>query len=91
MAEFTLESVGLCTAEEAARMKDKAVRTVQRWIEDGDIPAAVIGSGRYKKYLLKIKDVEAFTPAPRGAPPGNQNAAKAPDPKKSAAKKTKAK
>ena len=76
--ERPLSEVGLCTPEEAAarRLPPVAVRTVQRWIENGYLPAYPVGTGRYRRFLLRIKDVDAFTPPSAGAPEGNQFAKK---------------
>ncbi len=77
MREIALSKFGLLTVEEAAARRGCAVRTVQRWIEDGLIPCVPVGpAGRNRKYLVQVTDLDAFEPAPAGAPPGNQNAKK---------------
>jgi hypothetical protein len=76
---YSLADVGLMTVAEAAELKGKGPRAVQRWIADGHLkPVALhvgVGGNRVM-YLLKIKDVEAFEPRPPGAPEGNQFAKK---------------
>lgn len=76
MIEKKLSDFGLVTVEEAAAARGWAVRTVQRWIADDLLPAVAVGEGRNRKHLLAAADVDAFTPPARGAPVGNQNAAK---------------
>lgn len=85
MKELSLADYGLLTVEEAALRRDPpvAARTVQRWIENGDLPAVIIGSGRYRRYLIPTKLLDAFEPARPGAPEGNQFAKKKRGKKKS--------
>lgn len=59
---------GLLTVEEAAEIRGVDVRTVQRWIAAGSIPAVVIGSGKRAAYLVREKDVRAFSPNAVGRP-----------------------
>lgn len=87
---YALAEFGLVTVAEAAELKGRGVRAVQRWIADGQLkPVKVeVGGGRVL-YLLKRKDVEAFEPRRPGAPEGNQFAKKdrAEEPEEPAPKK----
>lgn len=68
MRPLTLESVGLCTVEDAANRLDRGVRQVQKWIAAGKLPAIAIGAGNRTVYLLRIRDVDKFEPPKRGRP-----------------------
>lgn len=70
MKIITLAELGLCTVEEAAAKRGCDPATVRRWASRGEIPCVVVGTGRSAKYLLRVADVDAFTPAPRGRPKG---------------------
>ena len=63
VTEILLSEFGLVTVDEAAKMRGCAVRTVQKWVADGILPALCAGKGRRGVYLLR-----AFTPPPRGRP-----------------------
>lgn len=73
-----LSKFGLETIESAANRKGVAATTMRRRVQLGQIEAIAIGSGRSMKYLVVIASVDAFAPAPVGAPEGNQNAARKP-------------
>jgi hypothetical protein len=66
------------SVEEFAMKCKRSVRAVQRWIERGDIPAAVVGSGKRATYLLRRRDVDRFTPPPRGRPVLRERSRKTP-------------
>lgn len=76
MREIPLSEFGLATVAEVCARKGWAPKTVQNWIRSGLLAAAVVGSGRSAKYLLRLADVEDLVPPRRGAPPGNRNAAR---------------
>lgn len=60
-----LDSLGLVTVDEAARMRGVHRRTVQNWIAAGLIPAVAAGGEQKVTYLLRRRDVERFNhPAP---------------------------
>lgn len=63
-----LEESGLATVEDVAASYETAVRTVQRWIEDGRFPVHVVGSGKRTVYLIRLKDLKGFEKPPRGRP-----------------------
>lgn len=71
-----LAEMGLLTLTQAAKRRSVSTRTVERWRDEHNLRAIVLGSGRRKTYLFRPADVDAFTPPPRGAPEGNRNAAK---------------
>lgn len=87
MREIPLSEFWLVTVAEVAAARGWAPKTVQNWVNAGLLPAVVIGAGRSARFLLRQTDVDAFTPPPRGARPGNRNAAKKPAPKKPVRKK----
>lgn len=64
MIEFSLADVGLETVGEAAARKGWLTKTIQNWIGRDLIAAARVGSGR-GVLLVKIADVDAFTPPER--------------------------
>lgn len=77
-----LAACGLMTVAEAARRHGRSVSAIQRWIQAGRLrPIHVPAGGGRVLYLLRFADVDAFTPPPRGAPPGNQRARKVSAPK----------
>lgn len=65
--EIPHESLGLISVEDAAVEKGVTVRSVQRWVTAGWIPAVVIGTGKRASYLLRRVDLVHFTPPPSGA------------------------
>jgi excisionase family DNA binding protein len=76
MVAIPLARFGLLTVEEAAERRGVSPRTVQRWIEDGGLNHVPVGEGRNRKFLVVAEELDAFQPAPVGAPEGNQNAKK---------------
>jgi excisionase family DNA binding protein len=66
--EVPLSSVGLLSVAEAAAALDAAERTVQKWIQDGLLPAVVAGAGMRTVHLLRLSDVKAFEKPARGRP-----------------------
>jgi excisionase family DNA binding protein len=66
--EVPLSSVGLLSVAEAAAALDAAERTVQKWIQDGLLPAVVAGAGMRTVHLLRLSDVKAFVKPVRGRP-----------------------
>ena len=68
VSEIPLSEFGLLTVDGAAALRGWRVRTVQKWIADGLLPAVCAGKGRRGVYLLREKDVRAFTPPTRGRP-----------------------
>jgi hypothetical protein len=68
LSEIPLSEYGLMTVDEAAAARGWVVRTVQKWITDGLLPVVCAGHGKRGVYLLREKDVKAFTPPPRGRP-----------------------
>lgn len=85
-----LEGYGLLTVAGAAARRSVSERTVQRWVESGGICVALLGTARNKVYLIPIKELDAYVPAPAGAPAGNQFAKKT-DAKKPAKQSTRKK
>lgn len=71
-----LSEYGLELIESAAKRKNCAPTTVRRWVQLGYLRAVRVGEGRSAKYLVPIKEVDAYQPNPAGAPEGNTNAAK---------------
>lgn len=65
-----LADFGLCTVEEAAERLHSNVRSVQRWIARGLIPAVIVRGGERPWYLLRLVDVGRFQPPPVGYPKG---------------------
>lgn len=88
--EIPLGDFGLETVAQACARKGWAAKSVQNWIRAGLIPAVAVGGGRGSgTFLLRAKDVNEFTPPPRGRPkvqpePPKKSTAK---PKKPRAKK----
>lgn len=68
MREVPLADVGLLSVAEAAARLDVAERTVQKWIQDGLLPVVVAGGGMRTVHLVRLADVKAFEPPPRGRP-----------------------
>ncbi len=68
MKEFPLAESGLIAVKDAADRKGWAVKSVQNWINAGLLPVAIAGAGMRRTYLLRIVDVDAFTPPARGRP-----------------------
>jgi excisionase family DNA binding protein len=66
--EISMSEFGLVTVEEAASFHECEPRTVQKWIKDGLIPVLRAGPGQRCVYLLREKDVKAFTAPPMGRP-----------------------
>jgi hypothetical protein len=66
--QFPLSDAGLIAVKDAADRRGWAVKSVQNWINAGLIPFTVAGGGMRTVFLLWIKDVDAFTPPPRGRP-----------------------
>jgi len=89
VTEIPRASVGLMSVEEAAAARGWAARSVQNWIKAGLLPVVIAGGGMRTVYLLRAKDVEAFTPPPRGRPA--KAAAPKPKPAKKAAPKPRGK
>lgn len=80
MQELNLSDFGLETLAAACARKGWAVPTAQKWVQKGLLPVVVIGTGRSAKHLVRPRDVDAFTPPPRGRPaltPGAQEKPKA--------------
>jgi hypothetical protein len=69
MRELSLSEFGLERVADACARKGWAAKTVQNWIGKGLLPAVVLGTGRGATYLVRIEDVDAFEPPPRGRPP----------------------
>jgi excisionase family DNA binding protein len=67
MVEIPLSELGLMTVAEACAAKGWSARAVQKWVQSGLLPAAVVGPGR-TTFLLRKADVEKFVPPPRGRP-----------------------
>lgn len=67
--EIPLAEVGLLSVADAAERRGWSVSAVQKWVQAGLIPVVVAGGGMRSTHLLRIKDVDAFTPPPRGRPP----------------------
>lgn len=66
--ELFLSDFGLATVPEVCEWKGWAAKTVQNWVHAGLLPAVVLGTGRGSTFLVRRKDVEGFTPPPRGRP-----------------------
>lgn len=66
--EIPLESLGLIDVKGACARRGWAPKSVQNWINAGLIPVAVAAGGMRRTFLLRITDVDAFTPPPRGRP-----------------------
>lgn len=66
--EIPHATLGLLSVGDAAALRGVNVRTVQRWVSDGLIPAVVSGAGKRVAYLLRRADVEQFRPRSVGAP-----------------------
>ncbi len=64
METFSLSEVGLETVATAAARKGWAPKTVQNWIAAGLLAACPVGGGR-GTLLLRVADVDAFTPPVR--------------------------
>ena len=75
--EIPLSEFGLTTVEDAAVSKGWGVRAVQNWINAGLLRAVRAGSGQRCVFLLRVKDVGAFTPPPRGRPKAESEPKKA--------------
>jgi hypothetical protein len=67
--ELSLSEFGLELVSDACARKGWSAKTVQNWIGAGLLPAVVLGTGRGATFLVRIKDVDAFQPPPRGRPP----------------------
>lgn len=67
-SEIPLSAFGLMTVEEACAARSWVPRTVQKWLTDGKLPAVRIGAGKRTVYLLRVTDVNSFTPPPMGRP-----------------------
>lgn len=77
--EITLADLGLETCGRAAARRGCDPATVRRWVSLGWIPAAVVGSGRTAVYLVRVSDVDRFTPPPVfGRAAGGKSAPKKP-------------
>lgn len=76
MNELCLSEFGLETVEDAARRRNRSVEAVRVWIRSGAIPVLIVGAGRSARFLVRVRDVDGYQPAPRGAPTGNANAKK---------------
>lgn len=70
MREISLADHGLETVADACARMGWAAKTVQNWVKGGLLPAVVLGTGRGSTFLLRVKDVTAFAPPPRGRPAG---------------------
>jgi hypothetical protein len=70
MRELPLSDFGLETIASACARKGWVVTTTQKWVQRGLLPVVVVGSGRSAKHLLRVADVDGFTPPPRGRPKG---------------------
>lgn len=66
--EIPLAKSGLITVEEAAEKLDCAVRTFQKWIEDGLIQVHVVGTGKRKSFLIRKEDLKSFERPKMGRP-----------------------
>ncbi len=56
------------TVGQAAEKKGVARRTILAAIERGKLPAAKLGEGTMARWIIRIKDVEEWTPSPSGRP-----------------------
>lgn len=74
ISEIPRSEYGLETVAEAANRRRWAVRSVQNWIMAGLLRVVCAAEGRRGVYLLRIKDVDAFTPPLRGRPPVKESA-----------------
>lgn len=63
-----MSEVGLETVAEACARKGWAPKSFQNWVAHGLIAAAKVGPGR-GTLLVRVADVDGFTPPPRGRPP----------------------
>ena len=72
ISEIPRSEYGLETVHEAATRRRLKVRSVQNWIAAGLLPVVCAGTSRRRVYLLRIKDVDAFKPRPRGRPPAEK-------------------
>jgi hypothetical protein len=66
--EIPLSEVGLLSVADAAARKGVALRTFQKWVQDGLVPAVVAGGGMRAVHLFRPADVDAAVPPTRGAP-----------------------
>lgn len=68
IAEFSLASVGLIDVRGACERRKWNAKSVQNWINAGLLPACFATGSKRRTFLLRIADVDAFTPPPRGRP-----------------------
>lgn len=84
MGELTvvsLEKYGLISVEDAAARRGVSDETIRTWLRKG-LPVVPVGKGRNRTvHLIPIKDLDAYQPAPVGAPEGNHNAMKVKKPR----------
>ena len=68
MREIPLSVFGLESVPDVSARKGDgwSVRAVQNWIAAGLLPVVVVGVGRSAKFLLRTRDVDAFSPPGRG-------------------------
>ena len=76
--EIPLASVGLVDVRTWAKQLGRGVRAVQRWIEDGKVPAVIVGKPPRHTFLVRIQDTKNFTPPPVGRPPKDKPETKKP-------------
>jgi hypothetical protein len=69
MNVIPLASLGLETVAEVSARKGAgwSVKIIQVRIRAGELPVVVVGEGRSAKFLLRTKDVDAYTPPGQGA------------------------
>lgn len=83
--EIPLSEHGLATVADVVAAKGWSAKTVQNWVRAGLLPVVPVGSGR-GTFLLRLSDVEAFVPPPRGPKPGTKYKKRKPAPKSRAKK-----